>query len=201
MSLRLSGGRKLQSPPGSTARPTPARVRQAVMNMLSADLPGCSWLDLCCGSGVMACEAIQRGARHVVAVDQDRRMAATARSNLGLVAAAQTPPADVTVVQQEVMRWLRQGAAGPEAGWAEGTGARSRGFDLIYADPPYAAGLYPQLSEAIAAGGWLNAGGLLLLECASSNVPVINASWRMLKQKRYGTSTVLILTREPHATS
>ena len=46
MSLRLSGGRKLQSPPGSTARPTPARVRQAVMNMLNADLSGCSWLDL-----------------------------------------------------------------------------------------------------------------------------------------------------------
>ena len=196
MSLRLSGGRKLQSPPGSTARPTPARVRQAVMNMLSADLPGCSWLDLCCGSGVMACEAIQRGARRVVAVDQDRRMAATARSNLSLVAAAQTPPAEVMVVQQEVLRWLRQGASGSVAGWADGSGAGHSGFDLIYADPPYASGLYQQLSEAIAAGGWLNAGGLLLLECASSEVPAIGAGWTVLKQKRYGTSTVLILTRQ-----
>ena len=196
MSLRLSGGRKLQSPPGSTARPTPARVRQAVMNMLNADLPGCSWLDLCCGSGVMACEAIQRGARRVVAVDQDRRMAATARSNLSLVAAAQTPPAEVMVVQQEVLRWLRQGASGSVAGWADGSGAGHSGFDLIYADPPYASGLYQQLSEAIAAGGWLNAGGLLLLECASSEVPAIGAGWTVLKQKRYGTSTVLILTRQ-----
>ena len=196
MSLRLSGGRKLQSPPGSTARPTPARVRQAVMNMLNADLPGCSWLDLCCGSGVMACEAIQRGARRVVAVDQDRRMAATARSNLSLVAAAQTPPAEVMVVQQEVLRWLRQGASGSVAGWADESGAGHSGFDLIYADPPYASGLYQQLSEAIAAGGWLNAGGLLLLECASSEVPAIGAGWTVLKQKRYGTSTVLILTRQ-----
>ena len=68
MSLRLSGGRRLQSPPGNTVRPTSSRVRLAVMNLLAAELPGCRWLDLCCGSGVMACEALQRGAREVVAV-------------------------------------------------------------------------------------------------------------------------------------
>ena len=191
MSLRLSGGRKLQSPPGSTARPTPARVRQAVMNMLSAEIPGCSWLDLCCGSGVMACEAIQRGARRVVAVDQDRRMAATARGNLTLVAAAQTPPAEVTVVQQEILRWLRQGPASCATLGANGEG--QAGFDLIYADPPYASGLYPQICEAIAAGEWLNPGGHLLLECASADRPGLPQSWSVLKERRYGTTTVLML--------
>ena len=201
MSLRLSGGRKLQSPPGSTARPTPARVRQAVMNMLSAELAGCSWLDLCCGSGVMACEAIQRGARRVVAVDQDRRMAATARSNLTLVAAAQNPPASATVVQQEVLRWLQQGVTRASTTDADavpsGTVARADnpGFDVIYADPPYASGLYPQICEAIAAGGWLNEGGLLLLECASNQQPDLPGGWLVRKERRYGTSTVLMLER------
>lgn len=193
MSLRLSGGRKLQSPPGSTARPTPSRVRQAVMNMLSADLPGCSWLDLCCGSGVMACEAIQRGAQRVVAVEQDRQMAATARNNLSLVAAAQTPAPEVTVVQQEVLRWLRQAAPSSSS---EGVGSRDGGFDLIYADPPYASGLYPRLCEAIAEGGWLRPDGQLLLECASSAIPDLPAGWIVRKKRRYGTSTVLVLVAE-----
>ena len=85
MSLRLSGGRRLQSPPGSAARPTPSRVRLALMNILARQLPGCRWLDLCSGSGVMACEALQRGAAVVVAVDQDRRNAAVARTNLEAV--------------------------------------------------------------------------------------------------------------------
>ncbi|MEB3332934.1 MAG: 16S rRNA (guanine(966)-N(2))-methyltransferase RsmD [Synechococcaceae cyanobacterium] len=195
MSLRLSGGRKLQSPPGSTARPTPARVRQAVMNMLSAELPGCSWLDLCCGSGVMACEALQRGARRVVAVDQDRRMAATARSNLTLVAAGQTPPPQITVVQQDVLRWLGQAAAASGGAGDAGRADRATAFDLIYADPPYASGLYARLCEGIAAGHWLKDGGLLLLECASAEPPSLPEGWTVLKERHYGTSTILMLTR------
>ncbi|MFM8935364.1 MAG: 16S rRNA (guanine(966)-N(2))-methyltransferase RsmD [Vulcanococcus sp.] len=185
MVLRLSGGRRLQSPPGDTARPTPSRVRLAVMNMLAPQLPGSSWLDLCCGSGVMGCEALQRGARRVVAVDQDRRMAATARANLELVAAGQNPTAAVQIVQQEVVRWLNQGNR---------TGAP---FDLIYADPPYASGLYPQLAAAVGPGQWISADGLLLLECASAEPPAVPEGWACIKEKRYGTSTVLMLQPSP----
>ena len=196
MALRLSGGRKLQSPPGDTARPTPSRVRLAVMNMLSAELPGARWLDLCCGSGVMGCEALQRGAVEVVAVDQDRRMAGTARSNLELVAAAQIPPARVTVVSQEVLRWLRQV---PDAGSASSTGADAAGFDMIYADPPYAAGLYGAIAKAVAERGWLKSTGVLLLECGSDNVPEEPPGWRLVKERRYGSSTVLMLQQSSDA--
>jgi 16S rRNA (guanine966-N2)-methyltransferase len=181
MVLRLSGGRRLESPPGDTARPTPSRVRLAVMNMLAAELPGASWLDLCCGSGVMGCEALQRGARRVLAVDQDRRIAATARRNLELVAASQQPTAAVQVVQQDVLRWLVQGNHTGEA------------FDLIYADPPYAAGLYAELAAAVNRGRWIRNDGLLLLECASAHPAAVPAGWNLIKEKRYGTSTVLML--------
>ncbi len=183
MSLRLSGGRRLQSPPGQTARPTPSRVRLAVMNMLAVHLPGARWLDLCCGSGVMGCEALHHGAAAVVAVDQDRRMAATAQANLELVAAARDPAPTVSVVSQEVLRWLQQPVEGLEA------------FDLIYADPPYAAGLYGPICRALRDGEWLRASGLLLLECSSDAVPNLEAGWQLNKQKRYGGSTVLLLQR------
>jgi len=186
MSLRLSGGRRLHSPPGNTARPTPSRVRLAVMNMLAADLTGSRWLDLFCGSGVMGCEALQHGAKAVVAVDQHRAMATTAKANLELVAAGLSGTPVVQVIPQEVVRWLQQGRpSGMEP------------FDLIYADPPYAAGLYGAVTEAVAQGGWLNRGGLLLLECHSGDAHQLqeleSPFWRLVKQKRYGTSSVLML--------
>lgn len=193
MALRLSGGRKLQSPPGDIARPTPSRVRLAVMNMLSAELPGARWLDLCCGSGVMGCEALQRGAVEVVAVDQDRRMATTARRNLEMVAEAQTPAAAVEVAIQEVLRWLQQG---PSTGTGD---VEPRPFDLIYADPPYAAGLYGAIAKAVAERGWLKTDGRLLLECSSGEVPEQPPGWRLIKERRYGGSTVLMLRQASDA--
>ncbi len=123
MSLRLSGGRRLKSPPGSLARPTPARVRLAVMNLLAAELRGCHWLDLCCGSGAMACEALQRGAARAVAVERDRRLAALARANLEAVRGGLEPRPQVEVHASEVLRWLQRGGT-RQGGGSGGCGQR-----------------------------------------------------------------------------
>jgi 16S rRNA (guanine966-N2)-methyltransferase len=189
VSLRLSGGRRLRSPSGNTARPTPSRVRLALMNILAAELPGCRWLDLCSGSGVMACEALQRGAAAVVAVEQDRRHAAVAQANLEAVRSGLSRSAHVQVHCTEVGRWLRRGA--------------QEDFNLIYADPPYALGIYPSICSDVATGDWLKADGTLLLECSSSSLPDVSAlpgPWSLRDQRRYGSTTVLLLqlsSREP----
>ena len=192
MSLRLSGGRRLQSPPPNGARPTPARVRQAVMNMLAPELPGCSWLDLCCGSGAMACEALQRGAARVVAVDQDRRHAAVARANLEAVAAglgsSRGQPPAVQVHHCEALLWLRNNRSAA-------LDIERNSFDLIYADPPYAAGLYGALAAAVHQGDWLQAEGQLLLECGSSLVAPVPGNWELVDQRRYGNTTLLRLKK------
>lgn len=184
MTLRVSGGRRLQSPPGATARPTAARVRLAVMNLLAREVPGCRWLDLCCGSGAMACEALQRGAAEVVAVERDHRIAAVARANLELFQTERpAEPAGLAprwrVEGDEVLRWLARDGAAP--------------FDLIYADPPYATGLHAPIAAAVLRGGWLTSGGVLVWECASDAVPELPTGWRRRDQRRYGGSTVVLL--------
>lgn len=202
MSLRLSGGRRLQSPPGATARPTSSRVRLAVMNLLAAELPGCAWLDLCSGSGVMACEALQRGARWVVAVEQDRRIAAVARTNLEAVAQGLRLPGGPAprweVHNRDVVRWLAQG---PPGGVEQTVGGERTGggpFDLIYADPPYAAGLdstglYAAIAAGVSQGCWLKAGGTLVWECSSTALPALPDGWRLRDQRRYGSTSLVLL--------
>ena len=180
MTLRISGGRKLLSPPGEIARPTASRVRLAVMNLLAPDLPGCRWLDLCCGSGVMACEAIQRGADAVVAIEQDRRIAAIAKANLEAVAQGSPGESHFWVHCSDVKRWLARGA---------GDGA----FDLIYADPPYAAGLYGAIAAGVSRGGWLKPNGVMVWECATTKPPNLPTGWQLADQRRYGSTSVMIM--------
>ncbi|MEB3235136.1 MAG: 16S rRNA (guanine(966)-N(2))-methyltransferase RsmD [Cyanobacteriota bacterium] len=190
MSLRLSGGRRLRSPSGDRARPTPSRVRLAVMNMLAPRLPGCHWLDLCSGSGVMACEVLQRGAALVVGVEQDRQIAQVARANLMAVAAGLGVQAGSWQLHcQEALQWLRRAKSSPTT-----EAASPEAFDLIYCDPPYAGGLYPDLAAAIAAGGWLQPDGLLLLECGSNLVPAVPDGWQHHDLRRYGSTSLLVLS-------
>ena len=174
------------------ARPTAARVRVAVMILLADRLAGCHWLDLCCGSGVMACEALQRGADRVVAVERDRRVAAVARANLAAVARGLEPNGSAA----EGPRFEVHGAEAQ--GWlAPGPAARSLApFDLIYLDPPWPAGLHVPISGAVAAGGWLAPGGLLVWECPSEALAAIPDGWVSRPPRRYGGSTVLLLEQE-----
>ncbi|MEB3194909.1 MAG: 16S rRNA (guanine(966)-N(2))-methyltransferase RsmD [Cyanobacteriota bacterium] len=195
MVLRLSGGRRLQSPRGEVARPTTGRVRSAVMNMLAPELRGCRWLELCGGSAAMACEALQRGAACVVVVERDPRVAAVARANLSAVAAAlaKDGPSEpvVTVVRQEALRFLRRGVA------ANGLVP----FDLIYADPPWAAGLHGPLATAAARGGWLAPGGTLIWECAQDAALEIPSGWQEKQRRAYGSSELVFLAAEQRGSS
>ncbi|MEB3307761.1 MAG: 16S rRNA (guanine(966)-N(2))-methyltransferase RsmD [Cyanobacteriota bacterium] len=184
MSLRVSGGRRLLSPPGLRARPTPSRVRLAVMNLLATRLAGCSWLDLFSGSGAMACEALLHGAARVVAVERDRRHAAVVRSNLEAVASGLAQP-ELRVHCGDVLGWLR-------AGW-EARGEQP--FELIYADPPYSAGLLEPVAELVARERWLSSKGLMLLECRSETSFRAPEGWSLVDRRRYGSSSVLRLTQ------
>ena len=105
--LRLTTGRKLISPPNLTARPTTSRVREALMNILSPQLRGSRWLDLCCGSGVMGCEVIERGAVSITAIDQDSRCAKTAQQNLDIVSNSIKKNIHINVIRRNILTGFR----------------------------------------------------------------------------------------------
>ena len=186
--LRLSDGRRLQSPPGAITRPTPARVRQSVFDLLREQVVGTRWLDLFSGSGAMACEALLHGAAHVTAVERHGRAAAVTRHNLELVC---RPPRTFAFHRREVLAWLRawNRAAEPQ-----------QPFALIYADPPYNGGLHEPVAMAIAAAGVMAPTGLLLLECTSRQPPATLPGWRLGSRHRYGGTTVLLLQQATGAT-
>ncbi|MXW40404.1 MAG: 16S rRNA (guanine(966)-N(2))-methyltransferase RsmD [Synechococcus sp. SB0668_bin_15] len=186
--LRLSDGRRLQSPPGAVTRPTPGRVRQSVFDLLREQVEGARWLDLFSGSGAMACEALLHGAAHVTAVERHGRVAAVTRHNLELVC---RPPQTFALHRREVLAWLRA--------WNRATEPQQP-FALIYADPPYNGGLHEPVAMAVAASGVMAPTGLLLLECTSRQPPATLPGWQLGSRHCYGGTTVLLLRQATGAT-
>ena len=80
-------GRKLMSPKGDRVRPTTDRVKEALFSILGPKVRGSVVLDLCCGAGGLAIEALSRGAVRAVLVDNHRKSLELARRNLELCGA------------------------------------------------------------------------------------------------------------------
>src|SRR5258707_2421054 len=114
-------GRRLETPGGSTTRPTADQVRIALMDTLTPRLPGARVLDLFAGAGGVGLEAISRGAADAVFVERDARAVAALRENveaLGLGAAARVKRGDVL---RELEALYREGER----------------FDIVFLDSPY----------------------------------------------------------------
>jgi 16S rRNA (guanine966-N2)-methyltransferase len=111
-------GRRLHAPRGRTTRPTSARVREALFQILGA-LEGAHVLDLYAGSGALGIEALSRGASDVVFVEQDRAALSCIRENVE------------TVGVSERALVLGRPVASIEKALGE---AR---FDLVLCDPPW----------------------------------------------------------------
>jgi 16S rRNA (guanine966-N2)-methyltransferase len=190
VSLRLSNGRRLLSPPGDRARPTAARVREALFNQLQGAVAGRSWLELCCGSAAMSCEALLQGAERVLAVEQDHRLAVVARRNLQALGEAYG--GRWQVVTADVRRWLKQDRRS-RSGGTPGHGCEER-FDFVFADPPYRAGLYGAVLEGLQDGQWLSPSGRVWLEAAVDGIPILTEGWRELRRRRYGNTVLLEVT-------
>lgn len=84
--LRISGGsrrgRRLLSPPTNSIRPASDLVRQAVFNMLGAAIEDAIFHDVFAGTGIVGMEALSRGAKRAIFVEQDRRQIGLIKQNL-----------------------------------------------------------------------------------------------------------------------
>ncbi len=142
-------GRRLQAPAGLATRPTGARVRQTLFDILAPRMPGCRFLDACAGSGAIGLEALSRGAARVVLIETSAAAVAAIRENARVLRGA---GGECEVLRQDARIAFRALA---DAG---------NRFDLIYLDPPYASGLYEELLQAAEAASLLADDGLLVAE-------------------------------------
>ena len=118
--MRVIGGefrsRRLQSVPGTDVRPTSDKMRETLFNILSPAVEGAVFVDAYAGTGAVGIEALSRGARHAVFIEQNRDAANLIKSNL----AALKAEARARVIHGSAALYLGKIDAG-----------------IVFIDPPY----------------------------------------------------------------
>jgi 16S rRNA (guanine966-N2)-methyltransferase len=189
--MRIVGGthrgRKLFGPEDESdaLRPTSDRARESLFNILehgrfSADgtslVRGAHVLDVFCGTGAFALEALSRGAVAATLVDKDPAAIALAHRNL----AALGESGRAQVVQADATKPPPARAA----------------HALTFLDPPYRSGLGAPALEALDAAGWLTPGALCVVETERSEPFAAPQGFKVLDERSYGRARLLFLRRE-----
>lgn len=142
-------GRKLFAPEDNSVRPTTDRIKETLFNILSSkDCVGeISVLDLFGGSGALGIEALSRGAKKVVFIDKSVESIRLIKQNLSHVKADEKTYETFCVDYEFALKKLKD-----------------KEFDLIFADPPYSAGLENSIIKKVADYGVLSKNGVLVIE-------------------------------------
>ncbi len=174
MSMRViagkAKGRSLKLVPGAGTRPIMDRVKEALFNILWAEVPGSAWLDLFAGTGAVGIEALSRGAASVVFIDSAGLAIRTIQENLartGLTEGAQ-------VIQADAFAYLSRPA--------------SRQFDVVYIAPPQYQGLWQKaLLKLDERPDWLNPEAIVVVQIdPREQEPITLQALEAYDERRYG---------------
>jgi 16S rRNA (guanine966-N2)-methyltransferase len=172
-------GKALVAPKGLATRPTSDRVRQALFNVLEHGAPGVDFadvrvLDLFAGSGALGLEALSRGARFCLFVEESAEARGAIRRNveaLGLTGATKI--------------WRRDATSLGPAG-------RIEPFDLVLCDPPYGKELGQRALHAVVEGGWTAPDAVVVLEERAGLDVDWPAPLAEIDRRRYGDTEIAI---------
>ena len=172
-------GRNLAAPSSREIRPTADRLRESLFNILihAYDDPvaDARVLDLFAGTGALGIEAVSRGAKFALFVDNGAEARALLRNNveaLGLGGVTKVYRRDATNL----------GAAHPMVP-----------FSLVFLDPPYARGLADKALISLRDGGWLARGALLVVEEARAAAFAAPEGFEELERRVYDDTEFVFL--------
>ena len=153
--------RRLQTLRGTALRPSSDRLRETLFNVLGAAVEGSLFLDLFAGSGAVGIEALSRGARAAIFVENHPAGAALISRNLtslGIpmaqrVASHKTFAGIAEILRMDAVEALEMLA-----------GSRAR-VDFVFADPPYAnVRVYEDILGFLGGSDLLARNGLVIAE-------------------------------------
>ena len=168
--------RKLKAVDSESTRPTLARVKESIFNLIFDKIAGAIVLDLFAGSGAFGAECISRGAEEVYFVDHEERAIKTIKLN--------------TLNMTEKFEILKSDYVSAIDKFT----ARNIKFDLVYLDPPYDSDFAVNALDLLQKNGLLSNGATVVVEHKWANdLQNVPSCYIIEKSKKYGIAYVDIL--------
>lgn len=181
--MHITGGkfnsRKLISPKGENVRPTLAKTRAAIFDVLQQflDFEGKIFLDMFAGSGIMGLEAVSRGFKKSIAIEKDKKTFLNIKANYELL------------------------GINPEVIWGNSLKKLitiNQKFDVIYVDPPYHKKLYNPALVSIIAFDVMAKNGIIIVEHPEDE-DINFCGFAIIKQKKYSNKLITYLKKVTEA--
>ena len=189
--LRLIGGQRLESPNTIDTRPTTLMVREAIFNILKNKVDNTNWLDLFSGTGSIACEAYNHGAKKIVAIEKNKKNSKICLNNLLSLQNIDKRRKDIEVICNDVLTWTK-----PKAKRNSSTSINDFNklkFDFIYLDPPYKSNYYELVLNQIVNCNFMRKGTIVICE-HSPNLDIKKSLfWDVFDVRTYGQSRLTFL--------
>ena len=186
-------GRKLVAPPAHSnfIRPTSDRAREALFNILGNQVKDALVLDLFAGTGAFGLEALSRGAKHVVFIDNNPRALTIIERNIRICLQETADPGQLQQNDksgnQAALRKLSSFVTVLKRDLKKVLTLDEIRFDLIFLDPPYSKGLALHCLQNIVGSTLAAAGSLIIVEERSKEIlPESLDDCELIDQRRYG---------------
>jgi 16S rRNA (guanine966-N2)-methyltransferase len=175
------GGRTLAGPKSQAIRPTSDRLRESLFNILAHGhgdpVAAARVLDLFAGTGALGLEAMSRGARFALFIDDGAEARALMRQNVEALGG--------------VTRIFRRDAT------KLGTAHPVEPFSLAFLDPPYRHGLAERALASLREGGWLTPDALVVVEEAVDAGFRVPEGFAEIDRRRYDDTEFIFLAPAP----
>ena len=168
----------LKTPDGMTTRPTADRVKEALFSIIQFEVPAAKVLDLFGGTGQLGIEALSRGAKSAVFIDEREDACKLIKENLKRTKLEQ----DAKVVRMDYLDYLKR---------------CKEKFDIIFLDPPYAEVFLENALKCITEIDILQSGGIIVAERPlGKDLPWDFEGYTRSKDYKYGKVLLTIYRKD-----
>jgi 16S rRNA (guanine(966)-N(2))-methyltransferase RsmD len=167
---------------GQDTRPTTDRIKETLFNMINSDMPDCSFLDLFSGSGAIGIEAISRGAKLAVMIEQNPKAAECIRENLKSTKLEE----EGIVMNCDVLTGLSRLE---DKGYV---------FDYVFMDPPYNMEWEKKVLESLVSSSVIQVHTVIITEASleTSFDYLEDMGYSIIKEKIYKTNKHIFIEKK-----